>query len=136
MMIWPLFWIGIGGICASFILRMCMLHSVSDQIKIVQIYPLFETKTAQKPYPLEPHITLTCDHDFFSGGKRVTCSAGFILTREVWEESSFSQSSSLLRSLLTHSSPLRVFVSMMAAVTRERRIMQRSHPTNYECNAG
>ena len=45
--------------------------------------------------------------------------------------SSFSQSSSPLGSLLTRSSPLRIFLSKMAAVTREQRIIQRLHPTKY-----
>ena len=49
---------------------------------------------------------------------------------------SFSQSSSPLGSLLTRSSPLHVFLSKMAAVTRERRIIQPSRPTKYACTVG
>ena len=49
---------------------------------------------------------------------------------------SFSQSSSPLGSLLTRSSPLHVFLSKMAAATRERRIIQPSRPTKYACTVG
>ena len=60
MMIWPSFWIGIGGLSvqASF-KNLYVALSFRPQL-------FFETKTAQKPYSLGPHIDSTLESPFWT----------------------------------------------------------------------
>ena len=59
MMIWPWFWIGIGGLSVLYFKNLYVALSFRAQL-------FFETKTAQKPYSLGPHIDWTLESPFWT----------------------------------------------------------------------